>query len=222
MGSALPPCTRCRGRTMRREGGSGRACPWGHGAGGGAIAPQSFPHKTRPRETEISPLWVFNAPVITRRFSRPLDSGRSLMSHSQADTLPDPEVLRAAMEPLFGDLRAFMDRRIAEVSAEVSASVQLLGMSEENLASQISSVHERIAGMISAPQPGNRLATGHPRATNHGSLVRQHSREFAHRSPLPLLRVGPGPKSRPRRTGSADGIAPAGRNPGRVRLNPQT
>jgi chemotaxis protein CheZ len=80
------------------------------------------------------------------------------MSHSQADTLPDPEVLRAAMEPLFGDLRAFMDRRIAEVSAEVSASVQLLGMSEENLASQISSVHERIAGMISAPQPGNRTS----------------------------------------------------------------
>jgi chemotaxis protein CheZ len=62
------------------------------------------------------------------------------------------------MEPLFGDLRAFMDRRISEVSAEVSASVQLLGMSEENLASQISSVHERIAGMISAPQPGNRTS----------------------------------------------------------------
>jgi len=80
------------------------------------------------------------------------------MSQSRADTLPDPEVLRAAMEPLFGDLRAFMDRRISEVSAEVSASVQLLGMSEENLASQISSVHERIAGMISAPQPGNRTS----------------------------------------------------------------
>lgn len=83
------------------------------------------------------------------------------MSHSQADTVPDPEVLRAAMEPLFGDLRAFMDRRISEVSAEVSASVQLLGMSEENLASQISSVHERIAGMISAPQPGNQIGRAH-------------------------------------------------------------
>lgn len=77
------------------------------------------------------------------------------MSHSQADTVPDPEVLRAAVEPRFGDLRAFMDRRISEISAEVSSSVQLLGMSEENLAGQISAVHERIAGMISAPQPGN-------------------------------------------------------------------
>lgn len=77
------------------------------------------------------------------------------MSHSQADKVPDPEVLRAAVELRFGDLRAFMDRRISEVSAEVSSSVQLLGMSEENLAGQISAVHERIAGMISAPQPGN-------------------------------------------------------------------
>ena len=77
------------------------------------------------------------------------------MSHSQADTEHDPGVLRAAVEPRFGDLRAFMDRRISEISAEVSSSVQLLGMSEENLAGQISAVHERIAGMISAPQPGN-------------------------------------------------------------------
>jgi hypothetical protein len=60
------------------------------------------------------------------------------MTRAQADNLPDPEALRAAMEPLFGELRDFMDRRIAEISAEVSASVQLLGLDQDNLAGQIS------------------------------------------------------------------------------------
>ena len=33
-----------------------------------------------------------------------------------------PETIRAALAPDFAALRAFMDRRIAELSAEVSAS----------------------------------------------------------------------------------------------------
>jgi chemotaxis protein CheZ len=76
------------------------------------------------------------------------------MTRAEADNLPDPEAQRAAMEPLFGELRDFMDRRITEISAEVSASVQLLGLDQDNLAGQISATHERIAGMGAGAQPG--------------------------------------------------------------------
>ena len=78
------------------------------------------------------------------------------MTRAQADKLPEPEALRAAMEPLFDELRDFMDRRISEFSAEVSASAQLLGLEQDNLAGQISATHERIAAMGAGAQPGKR------------------------------------------------------------------
>ena len=76
------------------------------------------------------------------------------MTRAQADKLPEPEALRAAMEPLFGELRDFMDRRIAEIGAEVSASVQLLGLEQDNLAGQISAAQEHIASMGAGAQQG--------------------------------------------------------------------
>lgn len=51
----------------------------------------------------------------------------------------------------FAALRTFVDRRIAELSAEVAASVQLAGMSEENLAGRIAEVHGQIARLIAIP-----------------------------------------------------------------------
>ncbi|MBR0679348.1 protein phosphatase CheZ [Roseomonas eburnea] len=66
------------------------------------------------------------------------------------------ETIRAALAPDFAALRAFMDRRIAELSAEVAASVQLAGMTEENLATRIAEVHSQIARLIAIPASGAR------------------------------------------------------------------
>lgn len=71
-------------------------------------------------------------------------------------TTETAETLRTALAPDFAALRAFMDRRIAELSAEVAASVQLAGMSEENLAARIAEVHAQIARLIAIPAAGAR------------------------------------------------------------------
>lgn len=72
-----------------------------------------------------------------------------------ATALP-PDRLDEALAPHFASLRAFMDRRIAELSAEVSASVQLMGMTEEALGSRIGEVHAQIARLIAIPVTGAR------------------------------------------------------------------
>jgi len=53
-------------------------------------------------------------------------------------------------EPL-AELRRFVDRRIAELSTEIHATVQLVDFSEENLSRQLASIHEQIATVVSAP-----------------------------------------------------------------------
>lgn len=75
---------------------------------------------------------------------------------STATASPPADTLRDALAPDFAALRAFLDRRIAELSAEVAASVQLLGMSEDNLAARIAEVHAQIAGLIAIPAAGAR------------------------------------------------------------------
>jgi chemotaxis protein CheZ len=64
--------------------------------------------------------------------------------------------LDQALAPHFASLRAFMDRRIAELSAEVAASVQLMGMSEDAITARISEVHGQIARLIAIPVSGAR------------------------------------------------------------------
>jgi len=72
-----------------------------------------------------------------------------------ATALP-PEALNEALAPHFASLRAFVDRRIAELSAEVSASVQLMGMSEEAITARLAEVHSQIARLIAIPASGAR------------------------------------------------------------------
>lgn len=72
-----------------------------------------------------------------------------------ATALP-PEALDEALTPHFASLRAFVDRRIAELSAEVSASVQLMGMSEEAITARVSEVHAQVARLIAIPASGAR------------------------------------------------------------------
>ena len=68
--------------------------------------------------------------------------------------------LRAAIREDFGamfaDLHRFVDRRIAELSAELHATVQLMDYSEANLSGQLTRVHEQIVGLIAAPAAATR------------------------------------------------------------------
>ncbi len=72
-----------------------------------------------------------------------------------ATALP-PELLDRVLAPHFAALRAFTDRRIAELSAEVSASVQLMGMSEDAITARLAEVHAQIARLIAIPASGAR------------------------------------------------------------------
>ena len=69
----------------------------------------------------------------------------------QAGTAEEVLSLRAEMGGMFSDLRGFLDRRIAELSAEVHATVQLVDYSEENLFGQLNRIREQIATLIAIP-----------------------------------------------------------------------
>lgn len=54
------------------------------------------------------------------------------------------------------ELRRFVDRRFAELSAEVHASVQLIDFSETNLSEQLAGVKTQIAEILAVPQSASR------------------------------------------------------------------
>jgi chemotaxis protein CheZ len=64
--------------------------------------------------------------------------------------------VRAELAPMFDDLRRFVDRRIAELSAEVHGIAQLLDFSETNLSGQLSRIHNQIASVVSLPVQASR------------------------------------------------------------------
>ena len=64
--------------------------------------------------------------------------------------------IRAEVGGLFADLHRFVDRRIAELSAEVHGAVQLMDYSEANITGQLSRVHEQIVSLIAAPAAATR------------------------------------------------------------------
>lgn len=65
-------------------------------------------------------------------------------------------VVRSTIEPHFADLHRFVDRRIAELSAELHASVQLADMTEEKLSRELAQVHDRIASLVALPGAATR------------------------------------------------------------------
>lgn len=67
----------------------------------------------------------------------------------------DPQA-HMAMAGMFDDLRRFVDRRIAELSAEVHATVQLVDYSETNLSGQLGRIHEQIARLVAMPAAATR------------------------------------------------------------------
>jgi chemotaxis protein CheZ len=64
--------------------------------------------------------------------------------------------IRAELAPLIGDLRQFIDRRIAELSAELHASSELADMTEARLMGQLAAVHDQIARLIAIPAASTR------------------------------------------------------------------
>jgi len=66
------------------------------------------------------------------------------------------DAVREEFQPLFADLHRFVDRRIAELSAELHASVQLADMSEEKLSRELAQVHERVANLVALPSAASR------------------------------------------------------------------
>jgi chemotaxis protein CheZ len=61
------------------------------------------------------------------------------------------ELVRAGIREELVELRRFVDRRIAELSMEVAATVQLVGFSETNLSAKLASIHEEIANIVATP-----------------------------------------------------------------------
>lgn len=64
--------------------------------------------------------------------------------------------VREELAPVAGELRAFLDRRVSELSAEVHASAQLADMTEERLSRELSQVHQQIARLIAIPAASTR------------------------------------------------------------------
>ena len=68
---------------------------------------------------------------------------------NQADQIQ--QAVAATIREEMGTLRSFVDRRIAELSAEINATVQLVDYSENNLSGQLSAIRDQITSVVSAP-----------------------------------------------------------------------
>lgn len=61
-----------------------------------------------------------------------------------------------AMAAEFEALRRFIDRRIAELSAELHATVQIVDDSESAVTAQLARIQEQIAGLVAVPAASTR------------------------------------------------------------------
>jgi chemotaxis protein CheZ len=59
--------------------------------------------------------------------------------------------VRRAMAPLVDELRAFVDRRLGEVSAEINAAVRIVDVSEATLSGQLAGIQDQVARVLAAP-----------------------------------------------------------------------
>ncbi len=66
------------------------------------------------------------------------------------------DAIRQEIGPLLDSLRGFVDRRIAELSAEVHATVQMVDYSESNLSNQLARIHDQVATMVAMPAAATR------------------------------------------------------------------
>ena len=73
---------------------------------------------------------------------------------NQADQIQ--QAVSATIRMEIAELRRFMDRRIAELSMEVHATVDLMDFSETNLSGQLKGIREQIASVIATPMAATR------------------------------------------------------------------
>ena len=69
---------------------------------------------------------------------------------------PDPASLHRMIRADLAELRGFVDRRIAELSAELHASLELSEMGEARLAEELARIQSGIAGLVAAPATATR------------------------------------------------------------------
>jgi chemotaxis protein CheZ len=73
---------------------------------------------------------------------------------NQADQIQ--QAVCATIRAEIGALRTFVDRRIAELSREAHATVDLMDFSENNLSGQLKGIREQIASVVAAPAAATR------------------------------------------------------------------
>ena len=73
---------------------------------------------------------------------------------NQADQIQ--QAVSATIRAEIAELRSFMDRRIAELSMEVHATVDLMDFSETNLSGQLKGIRDQIASVVATPMAATR------------------------------------------------------------------
>jgi len=66
------------------------------------------------------------------------------------------DALRAEFGGMFDELRRFVDRRIAELSTEVHATVEMVDFSETNLTQQLQRMHQQLSRVVALPAAATR------------------------------------------------------------------
>lgn len=64
--------------------------------------------------------------------------------------------VRAEIAPPLAELRGFVDRRIAELSAELHASLELADMGEARMSGELARIQEQIAQLVAVPAAATR------------------------------------------------------------------
>lgn len=62
------------------------------------------------------------------------------------------DVVRSEVGGLFQELRRFVDRRIAELSTEIHATIEMVDLGEAKVAHQLKLMHEQLARIVALPQ----------------------------------------------------------------------
>ncbi|MGX9964268.1 hypothetical protein ACVFYP_13140 [Roseomonas sp. F4] len=70
------------------------------------------------------------------------------------DTIRD--AVRAELHPALADFQRFVDRRIAELSAELHASVEISDMGEERVTKELARIHDQIGQLVAVPAAATR------------------------------------------------------------------
>lgn len=66
------------------------------------------------------------------------------------------DAVRSEFAGMFDELRRFVDRRIAELSTEIHATVQMVDFSETNLTQQLQRMHQQLSRVVALPAAATR------------------------------------------------------------------